>query len=221
MSARTNNEWLSDLQSVGPRQDRALIDLRNHLARATEFYLQRREGQLRGLDQTEQRQLVEDVAQDALVRVLDHLDSFRGESRFTTWAAKFAVHAAAAELRRARWRNVSLDAAPEDNDEGELGLFLTEPGVVAPERLAAQDQAWDAVQSALDMGLTERQREALVAVIVDGRPVPEVARKLKTTQNALYKLVFDARARLRRSLQGYGWSVTDVLDTFDSACPTC
>lgn len=221
MSNRTNTEWIDDLSATGRRQAKAISDLRNHLTRATEFYLQRREGHLRGLDGSEQRQLTEDIVQDALVRVLNHLDSFRGESRFTTWAGKFAVHAAAAELRRARWRNVSLDATPDDAEDGELGQFLTEPGQIAPERLAAQDQAWSAVRAALTDQLTARQREALMAVVVDGRPVPEVASRLATTQNALYKLVFDARARLRRALLGSGWSVSDVLDTFDSACPTC
>ncbi len=221
MTGRTNDEWLTDLQASGGVQAHALTDLRIHLSRATDFYLQRREAQLRGLDDSERRQLGEDIVQDAIVRVLHHLDSFRGESRFTTWAGKFAVHAAAAELRRARWRNVSLDATPDDSDAGDLGQFLTEPNQVSPDRRAAQDQAWRAVQDALAEDLTARQREALVAIVVDGRPVAEVARKFATTQNALYKLVFDARARLRRALSGRGWSVTEILDQFDPACATC
>lgn len=221
MAIRTNTEWLDDLRSTGPRQAAALTDLRAHLSRATDFYLQRRDSHLHGLDETERQQLREDIVQDALVRVVNHLDSFRGESRFTTWAGKFAVHAAAAELRRARWRNVSLDAAPDSADDGELGQFLTQPGQTGPERLAARDQAWTVVQSALDKDLTARQREALMAIVVDDLPVAEVARKLATTHNALYKLVFDARARLRRSLSRYGWSVSDILDQFDSACATC
>jgi RNA polymerase sigma-70 factor, ECF subfamily len=221
MRTRTNSEWLTELRSTGPRQAPAITDLRGHLSRATDFYLQRRDSHLRGLDDTERRQLAEDIVQDALLRVLSHLDSFRGESRFTTWAGKFAVHAAAAELRRARWRNVSLDATPDNADEGELGQFLTEPGQTGPERLAARDQAWSAVRNALDHDLTARQREAIMAVVIDGRPVAEVAGKLSTSQNALYKLVFDARVRLRRALSSYGWSVSDVLDQFDPACATC
>jgi RNA polymerase sigma-70 factor, ECF subfamily len=205
MRTRTNSEWLIELQSDGPRQAPAITDLRGHLSRATDFYLQRRDSHLRGLDETERRQLAEDIVQDALLRVLNHLDSFRGESRFTTWAGKFAVHAAAAELRRARWRNVSLDATPDNADEGELG----------------RDQAWTAVRNALDYDLTARQREAIMAVVIDGRPVAEVAGKLSTSQNALYKLVFDARVRLRRALSSYGWTVSDVLDQFDPACATC
>ncbi len=221
MLARTNAEWIEDLRASGPQQAAALNDLRAHLSRATDFYLQRRESHLRGLDDAERRQLSEDIVQDAIVRVIHHLDSFRGESRFTTWAGKFAVHAAAAELRRARWRNVSLDATPDHAEDGELGQFLTEPGQAGPDRMAARAQAWSAVRTALDKDLTARQREALIAIVVDGRPVAEVAKKLATTQNALYKLVFDARARLRRSLVGRGWSVSEVLDTFDPACTTC
>ncbi len=221
MTTRTNSEWLTDLQAGGCVQASALTDLRVHLSRATDFYLQRRENQLRGLDVAERRQLSEDIVQDAIVRVVNHLDSFRGESRFTTWAGKFAVHAAAAELRRARWRNVSLDATPDDSDDGGLGQFLTEPNQVGPDRQAAQGQAWRAVQEALAEDLTARQREALMAVVVDGRPVAEVASKFATTQNALYKLIFDARARLRRALRGRGWSVSEILDQFDPACATC
>ena len=221
MRVRTNADWISELKMDGARQASALTELRVHLTRATDFYLQRRESHLRGLDEAERRQLAEDIVQDAIVRVIAHLDSFRGESRFTTWASKFAVHAAAAELRRARWRNVSLDATPDDADDGGLGPFLTEAGQIGPARRAAQHQAWDAVRDALARDLTVRQREALMAIVVDGRPVAEVANKLSTTQNALYKLVFDARVRLRRALSGYGWSVTDILDQFDPACATC
>ena len=105
MSDRTNEEWLDDLQSEGERRRLALEDLRERLRRGLYFYLSRDRSDLSDRSPDDINQMAEDFAQDALLKVLDNLDTFRGESRFTTWAAKIAVRVALSELRRVRWRS--------------------------------------------------------------------------------------------------------------------
>src|SRR5947209_6623635 len=107
------------------------------------------------------------------------------------------------------------DATRDECERDALGQFAAEGHETQPERLVAQDQAWQAVRHVIDNDLTARQREALLAVVVDGWPVTEVAGKLGTTHNAFHKLMFDARRRVRRVLSGYGWSATEMLDLFE------
>src|SRR5262249_21267860 len=106
MKARTNAEWLSALTGSAEPQNLALADLRRYLLRAAAYAL-RRHGHA-GSAGTDA--LAEDSAQEALSSLLQHLSDFRGDSRFTTWAYKFAVHAALVAARRERWSGVSLDA---------------------------------------------------------------------------------------------------------------
>ena len=116
MKARTNAEWLIALKSDGHAQATALSDLRVYLLRAALYALYRRRGTLRDFAPTDIKQLAEDCAQDALSAILKHLDQFRGDSRFTTWAYKFAVNAALVAARRERWGRVPLDRLLDSPD---------------------------------------------------------------------------------------------------------
>ena len=207
MSKRTNEEWLADLRSDAP--DDALADLRAVLLRGLGAALSSR-GDVAPTD-------LEDFAQDALLKIMAALDSFRGESRFTTWAQKIGVRVAFTELRRMRWRDWSLDRMI-DGEMGEKGDFtpaiLVDPAH-SPEQQAVQRTVMDAVQRTLHEKLTERQRIALVAVKVEGVPLEEVARRMDTNRNALYKLLYDARQRLKRELEATGLDADEILATFD------
>jgi RNA polymerase sigma-70 factor (ECF subfamily) len=155
---------------------------------------------------------VEDFAQEALIRITGNLDSFRGESRFTTWAQKIAMNVALTELKRRRWRDVSLEdlfAQREAADRGPADTQLT------PEQLAFQNMVLGELRRMADEELTDRQREAVVAVILEGMPISEVARRMDTNQNALYKLLHDARRRLKRRMEAAGLSPQEVLAAFD------
>ncbi len=192
----TNEAWLEALR--GPRRDEALEHLRERLVTGLRAALVRRGAHRATL-------LAEDFAQDALLQILARLDTFRGESRFTTWAQKVAVRIALTELRRKRWRNVSLDdLAPEGaspNDRASLADHAPDP-----EARTASALLFAHIQRAIDEDLTERQRLALNAVMVHGMPLEEVARRMDTNRNALYKLLHDARKRLRKSLEAQGLS---------------
>ena len=149
-----------------------------------------------------------DFAQEALIKITANLDSFRGESRFTTWAQKIAMNVALTELKRRRWRDVSLQdlfARRGAADRGPADTQLT------PEQLALQNSVLGELRRMVDEELTYRQREAVVAVLLEGMPISEVARRMGTNQNALYKLLHDARKKLKREMEAAGLSPQEML----------
>ncbi len=206
MSERTNEEWLADLR--GPNQDQAIEDLRDILIRGLSYSLSTR---TRGDIDV----LVEDFAQDALIKILDNLDTFRGESKLTTWAQKIAIRVAYTELRRKRWQDVALeDLLPEDSGPDFTPAILTDPDA-SPEQQTTQQMIVETVMRVIEEGLTERQRNALQAVMGGGMPLEVVAEKMGTNRNALYKMIHDARKRLKRELLAEGLSIEEILSAFD------
>jgi RNA polymerase sigma-70 factor, ECF subfamily len=202
MKERTNEQWLAELG--GPNPDEALADLYDLLVRGLRAAF--------GSYGSGVEANFGDFAQEALIRITGNLDSFRGESRFTTWAQKIAMNVALTELKRRRWRDVSLEdlfARREAADRGPADTQLT------PEQLAFQNMVLGELRRMADEELTDRQREAVVAVILEGMPISEVARRMDTNQNALYKLLHDARRKLKRRMEAAGLSPQEVLAAFD------
>ena len=210
MSQRSNAEWLRDLTAGGHVQASALQDLRAYLLRAARFALRRRLGGDRAaaIDQ-----LAEDCAQDALLAILARLDGFRGDSRFTTWAYTFAVHTALVAARREGWKHVSLDALL-DGPAVRESLAFADAGAEAPGRAAQRAEAWTVVQRVIDQELTDRQRQAMKALVIDEVPLDELVRHWSSNRNAVYKLLHDARRRLRTALVRRGFEPKDVLALF-------
>jgi RNA polymerase sigma-70 factor, ECF subfamily len=199
---RTNEQWLMELR--GPNPDGALADLYDLLVRGLKAAL----GSYRGGAEAN----FGDFAQEALIKITGNLDSFRGESRFTTWALKIAMNVALTELKRRRWRDVSLQdlfAQREAADRGPADTQLT------PEQLALQNMVLGELRRMVDEELTDRQREAVVAVLLKGMPISEVAKRMGTNQNALYKLLHDARRKLKRQMQAAGLSPQEALAAFE------
>ena len=202
MRERTNEQWLAELR--GPNPDEAIADLYDLLVRGLRAAFGGHGG---GVDAN-----FGDFAQEALIKITENLDSFRGESRFTTWAQKIAMNLALTELKRRRWRDVSLQdlfAEREAADRGPADTQLT------PEQLALQNMVLGELRRMVDEELTDRQREAVVAVLLEEMPISEVARRMGITQNALYKLLHDARRRLKRQMKTAGISPGEVLAAFE------
>ncbi len=217
MIERTNQEWLAALR--GPGRDKALADLRAFLVRGLRYALANQ------ANVTEAD--LEDFAQEALLKILAGLDSFRGESRFTTWAQKIAVRVALTELRRHRWRDVSLDEMTGFPDADPSTALRRGPGhrfipdmladpSAGPEQQAIQRMLLSTLGRIIATELTDRQRQALVAARIHGMPLEEVARRMGTNRNALYKLLHDARQRLKKRMMAEGLSPQDVLAAFGS-----
>lgn len=205
MTERTNEEWLAALR--GPERDLALADLRALLVRGLRYALA---GRAR-VDEA----ALEDFVQDALLKILDGLHTFRGESRFTTWAHKIAVRVAFTEMRRRRWQDVSFDDVSGSPDTDFIPDTLVDRSA-GPETQAVQRQVLSTLRRLIAAGLTDKQRQALVAIRVHGMPLEEVARRMDTNRNALYKLLHDARQRLKKELLAEGLTVQEVLAAFEN-----
>lgn len=186
---RTNEEWLDALR--GPGRDAALADLRTILLRSLGYALA-------GWPSVDEA-TVEDLTQDALLRVLGGLDSFRGEGRFTAWAQKIAVRVAFSELRRRRWRDVSLEEMVELAQTFSIPGRLADPSA-GPDKQATQRIWLGSLRQIIAEELTDKQRQAVVAAYIQAMPLDEVARRMGTNRNALYKLLHDARQRIKKRL---------------------
>ena len=207
MTQRTNEEWLEQLKD--PIDDQALAGLRKMLLRGPRASLSNRIN-------TDLDAITEDFVQDALLKILKSLDTFRGESRFTTWAQKIAIHVAYTELRRRRWKDISLQDITETAEGDEFTpAILTDPSTT-PEREASQNDMLQVVYDLIETELTDRQRTAIVSILQGGMPIDQVARKMNTNRNALYKLIHDARKRLQQALMDTtGFSAQEVLAMFE------
>lgn len=210
MPSRTNEEWIADLQTNGDSREAALGDLRAVIMNGLPYALSR------WVSPNEPRFefLVEEVAQETLLRILDRLRTFEGRSQFTTWAHKIAIRIALSELRRKRWRDSSLDELA-DNEDMPAPESLMEDFSAGPETAVERADMLARVRRVIAEELTDRQREALLLLSVQGMPMDEAARKLKTNRNALYKLLHDARLRLKRRLSLEGLSAQEVLTAFE------
>lgn len=215
MSERSNDQWLADLRGAPEVQTNALDDLRKRLQRSIYFYLSQDRSDLRALSAQELTNMADDLAQDATLRVMENLDNFRGESRFTTWANKIAIRLAISTLRRARYKNFSLDDLTADGDFISATANLVSDAPVSPESSAERDDVMAKIDAAFREALTERQYQALVAVAVDGVPMDVVAERMNTNRNALYKLIHDARRKLKSHLESQGLSIDYMMKLFE------
>ena len=213
MQERTNTEWLTVLKGDGVAQASALMDLRALLMRATRYALSGNRTTLAHLAPGDIEQLAEDCTQDALSGLLEHLGDFRGDSRFTTWAYKIAVNAALIAARRERWGRIPLDRLLENPD---LAARLQLAGSDSPDPLksALRHEALVAIRDGIEQQLSVRQRQVLIAVVFDEVPLDELARHWGSNRNALYKLLHDARKKLKAHLRDRGLDAVDVLAMF-------
>ena len=204
---RTNEAWIRELR--GLNADETITDLRAILMRGLRAALYTQLSDRAGT-------IVEDFVQEALIKILDNLDSFRGESRFTTWAQKIAVNVAFTELRRRRWQNVSLQAMIDRFDSNDFTpAILTDPSF-SPEQQTMLQIIMETISHVINEELTEKQRQAMLAVVIGGMPLEEAARRMGSNRNALYKLIHDARKRLKHHLLNAGIAPEEVLAIFDN-----
>jgi RNA polymerase sigma-70 factor (ECF subfamily) len=210
MPTRTNEQWLSDLQQNGPSREAALEDLRAIVMNGLPYALSR----WISPSNSQFESLVEEVTQETLLRVLNRMHTFEGRSQFTTWVHKIAIRIALSELRRKRWRDASLDEMVDD-EEAPAPESLLQDSSASPETSVERADMMTRIRRVIAEELTDRQRQALLLLSVQDMPMDEAARKLKTNRNALYKLLHDARLRLKRRLTLEGLSAQEVLTAFE------
>lgn len=197
--SRDNRAWVDELRQG---KESALVDLREALLRNLRKALSHRP--------RADESFLEDVVQDALMRILDRLNQFQGRSQFVTWATAITVRIAMDQLRRLRWRDVSLSEMMAEADSP------PEPAIDAASTPDAQARGREIVQAlrhAVENELTGKQRIALLAEM-KGMPQVEIARRLGSNRNAVYKLTHDARKKLKKRLEAAGYTADDIVSTF-------
>jgi RNA polymerase sigma-70 factor, ECF subfamily len=187
--------WLSALRSTGTEREEAAARLHDLLLRAARFELNRRRATL----VADSRQTIDDLAtqcaDDALSAILTKLDDYRFESRFTTWAYKFAILEAAVRTRRRAWQRRELPVDP--------GAWTALPArALDPAADVETRERLRAIFAAIQTELTVHQREVLSALVLAEVPIDVLAERLGTTRGALYKTLHDARRKLRDAIGG-------------------
>jgi len=199
-------------------QEAAIADLRDLLLRAALYFFSHNLDDLRGLDREEILQRAEDCAQNALLLVLEHLPDFRGDSKFTTWAYKFAINVTLTTARRERWNGISLDALASQDESYLFEWMMRDLAEgVAPEQSALQAEVKKVIRDVIQHDLSDQQRDVLSLMILNEVPLDEVVRHLGTNRNAVYKMLHDARRKLKSGLLAHGFEVGETLTLFKAS----
>ncbi len=200
-----SRRWLDRLRADGPERDDAIAALRELLLRASRFEVGRRCATLSHIRGGDQDDIAQQSAADAMVAILSKLDEFRGESKFTTWAYKFALYEAAARIRKLAWQGKELPLDAEDWPQ------VPEPGP-APHGEVEMNELLAVIREGIESTLTPRQREVLVALALNEVPIDVLAERLGSTRGALYKTLHDARRKLRARIAARGLTIDALED---------
>jgi RNA polymerase sigma-70 factor (ECF subfamily) len=179
---RSCETWLRELSDSGQARERAVADLHDFLRRSLARAFA---GKLSESD-------LDDLTQESVLRIHERIGSFEQRSRFTTWATAIAVNIAYSALRRGRHRHLNL----EDAIEAGAAALSHEP----PQHTELDREAL--LRDGIREALTERQREAMLALL-GGLPLAEIASRTGAKQGAVYKLLHDARQRLKQYIQAH------------------
>ena len=190
--------WVEALSASGSERDDAVADLHDLLLRAARFEIGRRREALAHVRGEDADDLATQAADDALVAILSKLHTFRGASRFTTWAYKFALLEAGVRVRRRAWQGREVVLEPETWPSFEDDR---RPPV---ESGAEQAELLSALKRAVTDTLTPHQRNVFTALALNEVPIDVLAERMDTTRGALYKTLHDARAKLRAELVAAG-----------------
>lgn len=203
-SARANDDWLRELRLPSPESNSVLEDLRLILFRGLKFALSK----YSSISEAH----IEDFVQDSILKITDKLDTFQGKSKFTTWATKVAVHHALSQMRRKHWQDASYDELVE-RSEFRPDRFLADRN--NPERIANQEQILKVLHNIIYQDLTEKQRESVLLEYFHGLPKEAILSKMDMNRNAFYKLIHDARKKIKNGLEEAGITAEMVAGNFD------
>jgi RNA polymerase sigma-70 factor (ECF subfamily) len=201
-SVRTNQDWLDCLDTSHPGFNSAMSDLGDYL--------------MKGLRQTFighsklTHENLEDFCQEALMKILSKYDSYSGKSRFTTWAMKVAVNLVLSEIRKKAWKDVILE--PFDASESFLDINRGNGLFSSIEHKVIRKEMAEICNRLIELLLTDRQRTALIYRMKYGMPLDEIARRNGTTRNSVYKLLHDARKKLKQGMEQRGITNKDIAE---------
>jgi RNA polymerase sigma-70 factor (ECF subfamily) len=200
---RESAAWVQGLSGSGPAYDEAVGRLHGLLLRVARTEVRRRGGQL-PIAGPELDDLAHQAAADAVIGVVAKVARFRGDSRFTTWACKFAILEVSTKIGRHFWQKPTAPMDAEDWDR------LPDRFGLDPANAAEWRDVVAALHRAVDDELTDRQRRIFVAIVINGTPLDALVLELGSSRNAIYKSLFDARRKLRASLVTNGYLEDDA-----------
>jgi RNA polymerase sigma-70 factor (ECF subfamily) len=204
MKARRNDDdWTRDLASEDAAlRDEAVSDLRDMLCRGLSKSLSSH-GRVNDA-------FLEDVAQEACMKILEKLRAFEGRSKFRTWAVTIAVRTAISKMRKRDWQNVSLESVTANAEfDPQIAVDMSETSDQTTNRSTLLNK----LKELIDSELTQRQWTAITAEL-GGMPLPQIADELGTNTNSIYKLLHDARKKLRNGLEASGFTIGDVREAW-------
>lgn len=207
---RDNQAWLADLNAKGNQRDAALEDLREIILRMLPKALSR----WMTPNDAHFDAFLQDVAQETLLRIIDRLETFEGRSKFTTWVYTIAIRIALSELRLRKWSEVSLDQLEESQEPDPTPYARFSNQNAGLEEVVEQKQAMQMVMEIINTELTPRQRAVMMAVNVKGVPLDVVAERMDSNRNAIYKMMHDARKKLKQRLELEGIPPEELLRMF-------
>lgn len=200
---QTNEDWIIALKP--PPEDQAVQQLRIHLIRGLKASLYKYVD--RELDD-----FVEDIAQDAVMKILDKYDTFRGDSKFTTWAMKIAVRQGYSELRKKRYKDISLEQY-SNYDPDNKEVVEIEHEQAGPDRITHESMMVQKVMKMMEEELTDKQQKVIQHLMIDQIPMTVVAEMMDSNRNAIYKMVHDARMKLKNRLEIEGIDPEEILNS--------
>ena len=200
---RNDEDWTPDLASEDAAlRESAVGDLRDMLYRGLSKSLSNH-GRVDDA-------FLDDIVQEASMKILDKLGTFKGRSKFRTWAVTIGVRTAVSKMRTRDWQNVSLDSVTADAEfDPQIAVDNSETSDQTNSRLRVLSK----LKELIDGELTKRQWIAITAEL-GGMPLPQIAEKLGSNTNSIYKLLHDARKTLRRGLEASGFTVEDVREAW-------
>ena len=149
------------------------------------------------------RETAEDLAQDAFVKVLNHIDKYSPEFKFSSWLFKIANNVAIDHLRRRRLDTISMDGSPHASTASEVEattLNLESEQESALDELEAKELG-SAIEQAIAT-LRPEYRACIMLRHVEGRSYEEIAATLDLPLGTVKTYIHRARHELRKALEG-------------------
>lgn len=192
--------WIKGLTASGSARERTSAELYSLLlapARAEA----RRLSRMLNVSGPEIDDVASQAAADAIVSIIRRIPDFRGDAKFTTWAYRFVITEVTSKMHRHFWRRADAPLDVEERPE------IPATREFQPEVVVESRDVLAAVSRAVDTALTDNQRSTLLATALDGMSPTELGRQHNSNRNAVHKMVFDARSKLRTALADEGYLV--------------
>jgi RNA polymerase sigma factor (sigma-70 family) len=199
---RTNNDWILFLNKDHADYNRTLEELREYLFNGLGYSFKNHKKL--------NNENLEDLCQEAMIRIVDNIDTYSGQALFTSWAMKIAINTVLSELRHKSWLNVSLEKLAED--ESFLNTAKGYPIYMSAEKKLLRKEMAQLCNALIDEVLSQKQRTAMVYRMKYAMPLDEIARRTGSSRNGVYKLLHDARMKLKKAMESRGISRDDIAE---------